>query len=101
MVGFQRRKRLELKKYKINDYKEAMFAVSFVSSLLQHVRPDLITPELALEAVTCRGWALQFVPAHCQTKEVIEVALKADPGAKQFIKVKEMFKNALDEALRN
>jgi hypothetical protein len=99
VVGLQRRKRFELKKYKINDYKEAMFAVSFVSSLLQHVRPDLITPGLALEAVTCRGWALEFVPAHCQTQEVIEAALKQDPKAKKFIKVKEMFKNALEEAL--
>jgi hypothetical protein len=99
VVGFQRRKRLELKKYKINDYKEAMLLVSFDSGLLQHVRPDLITPELALEAVTCRGWALEFVPAHCQTQEVIKAALKYDPGAKQFIKIKEIFKNALEEAL--
>jgi len=99
VVGLQRRKRLELKKYKINDYREAMFLVSFDSSRLQHVRPDLITPELALGAVTCRGWNLEHVPAHCQTQEVIEAALKYHPDAKQFIKVKEMFKNALEEAL--
>ena len=99
MVGFQRRKRLELKKYKINDYKEAMFAVSFVSSLLQHVRPDLLTPEMALEAVKKYGWNLEFVPAHCQTQEVIETALKKDPGAKEFIKTKGLMMEALEEAL--
>jgi len=54
---------------------------------------------MALGAVTCRGWALKHIPAHCQTKEVIEAALKQDPMAKEFIKVKEMFKNALEEAL--
>jgi hypothetical protein len=66
---------------------------------LEYIRPDLITPELALVAVKDRAWALQFIPAHCQTQEVIEAALKQDPKAKKFIKVKEMFKNALGEAL--
>ena len=88
-----------MKKYKINNYKEAMLLVRHDSGFLQHVRPDLITPEMALVAVTCRGWALEFVPAHCQTQEVIKAALKYHPDAKRFIKIKEMFKNALEEAL--
>ena len=85
--------------YHYNSYEEAMVAVKIWPAHLNHVRPDLQTPELALEAVTYRGWALQFIPAHCQTKEVIKAALKQDPYAKQFIKVKEMFKNALEGAL--
>jgi hypothetical protein len=77
----------------------AMSMVKHWGGSFKNVRPDLQTPELALGAVTCRGWALEHIPAHLQTKGVIEAALKRDPGAKQFIKVKEMFKNALEEAL--
>jgi hypothetical protein len=54
---------------------------------------------MALVAVTCRGWNLRYVPAHLQTQEVIEAALKQNPSTKQYIKVKEMFKNTLEEAL--
>jgi len=54
---------------------------------------------MALVAVRDDGLNLAHIPAHLQTKEVIEIALKKDPKAKEFIKVKEMFKNALEEAL--
>lgn len=66
---------------------------------LFYIREDLYTPELALMAVKRNGWNLEDIPAYCQTKEVIEAALKKSPGAKKCIKVKEIFKNALDEAL--
>jgi hypothetical protein len=77
-------------------------AMKFVKSWgnnLKYVPAHLITPEMAMIAVEDRGWNLEHVPAHLQTKEVIEIALKKDPMAKEFIKVKEMFKNALGEAL--
>ena len=63
------------KEYKYNSYKEA------------------------LDAVEENGYRLEFVPAHCQTQEVIEAALRRDLPAKKFIKIKEIFKNALEEAL--
>jgi hypothetical protein len=84
---------------KYNTYKEALDAVKYRSHSLKHVRPDLQTPELALIAVKKLGLNLKYVPAHLQTSKVIETALKKDPKAKEFIKVKEMFKNALEEAL--
>ena len=77
----------------------ALVAVKYNGWNLQHIPPDLITPEMALVAVAWSGWTLQYVPAHCQTKEVIEMALRYLPHAKRFIKVKEIFKNALGEAL--
>jgi hypothetical protein len=85
--------------YRYSIYEEAMEVIRTSGWVLEYIRPDLITPELALVAVKDRAWALQFVPAHCQTQEVIEAALKQDPKAKKFIKVKEMFKGALGEAL--
>ena len=111
------------KEYKFNSFEDAWWAIEGDERSLKHVRPDLITykmamraikdwgweleyvpahlitPELALEAVKGKGWNLEHVPAHCQTKEVIEMALRHLPYARQFIKVKEMFKNALEEAL--
>ena len=87
------------KDYIYYTYEEAMEAVRLDWWNLQYVRPDLQTPALALIAVTKWGPNLKFIPAHLQTQEVIETALKKDPKAKEFIKVKEMFKNALEEAL--
>jgi hypothetical protein len=84
------------KEYKYNTYKEALDAVKGDGGKLRFVRPDLITYEMALEAVKDRGWGLEHVPANCQTKEVIEAALKHDPSAKHFIKVKGLME-ALDE----
>jgi hypothetical protein len=77
----------------------ALMVVEEDGSLIEFVRPDLQTIKLALIAVKDLGWNLEFVPAHLQTQEVIEAALEQDPDAKQYIKVKEMFKNALEEAL--
>ena len=109
--------------YRYNSFDEAMEAVTWGGWNLEYVRPDLQTPEMALEAVKDGRWAfeyvrpdlitpelalravkewglnLKFVPAHCQTQEVIEVALKSEPDAKSFIKIKGIFKNALEEAL--
>jgi len=50
-------------------------------------------------AVKDWGYNIKYVPAHLQTQEVIEIALKQDPGNSKYIKIKEMFKNALGEAL--
>ena len=88
-----------IKEYRFNSYEDAMEVIRTSGWVLEYIRPDLITPELALVAVKDRAWALQFVPAHCQTQEVIEVALKSEPDAKSFIKIKGIFKNALEEAL--
>ena len=85
--------------YRFNSYEEAMEAVRNYWWELKYVRPDLQTPELALGSVKEWGLNLKFVPAHCQTQEVIEVALKSEPDAKSFIKIKGIFKNALEEAL--
>lgn len=51
---------------------------------LFYIREDLYTPELALMAVKRNGWNLEDIPAYCQTKEVIEAALKKSPGAKKM-----------------
>lgn len=85
--------------YIFNTYEDAMKAVELWNDNIRFVDPDLITPEMALIAVKWNGYYLEFIPAHCQTQEVIEVALKQNPLAKQYIKIKEMFKNALEEAL--
>ena len=84
------------KEYIYFTYEEAMREVRRWGGNLEYVRPDLITYEMALEAVKDRGWGLEHVPANCQTKEVIEAALKHDPSAKHFIKVKGLME-ALDE----
>ena len=57
------------------------------------------TYEEAMEVVKKYWWNLKYVRPDLQTQEVIEAALKQDPGAKQFIKVRGVFKNALEEAL--
>ena len=64
-----------------------------------NIRSDLFTPELALKAVKESCWNLEHVPAHCQTQEVIEAALKQDPMAECYIKVKGLMMEALGEAL--
>ena len=80
-------------------YEGAMREVRRWGGNLKYVRPDLITTELALEAVISRGWALEYVPAHLQTSKVIEIALKDCPHAKQYIKTKGLMMEALEEAL--
>jgi hypothetical protein len=52
------------------------------------VRPDLQTYELALIAVKDWYKNLEHIPAHLQTQEVVEAALKRNPDAEQYIKVK-------------
>jgi hypothetical protein len=56
---------------------------------------------MALEVVRCSGWTLEFVPAHLQTKEVIEAALKQNPSNSKFIKAKGLMMEALEEALND
>lgn len=111
------------KKYCYNTYKEAMEAVRKFGFYLKDVRPDLQTPELAEIAVKDWGGNLEYVrpdlftqelalrmvkrnwynlkhtPAHLQTQEVIEAALKQNPDAKYFIKIKVLIMEALGEAL--
>jgi hypothetical protein len=58
-----------------------------------------VKPHHALKCVKARGLNLKFIPAESQTQEVIEAALKQDPGAKEFIKTKGLMMEALGEAL--
>ena len=57
------------KEYKYNTYKEALDAVKGDGGKLRFVRPDLITYEMALEAVKECGLALEHVPTQLPKPE--------------------------------
>ena len=63
------------KKYRYNSFDEAMEAIKEGRSL-EEVRPDLITPELAMIAVKDWVYDLEYVPAHCQTPEMALIAVR-------------------------
>ena len=88
------------KKYRHSPYKETIEVIRKNNWWgPKYIRSDLITPGLALRSVKECGSSLEFIPAHLQTQEIIEIALKQDPGNSKYIKIKEMFKNALEEVL--
>ena len=87
------------KEYEYNTYEEAMKAVKTSIFSIKYFRPDLQPSEIALMAVRYNGLNLEQVPAHLQTQEVIEAALKQNPDAKYFIKIKVLIMEALGEAL--
>ena len=63
------------KKYRYNSFDEAMEAIKEGRSL-EEVRPDSITPELAMIAVKDWVYDLEFVPAHLQTLEMALIAVR-------------------------
>jgi hypothetical protein len=63
------------KKYRYNSFDEAMEAIKEGRSL-EEVRPDSITPELAMIAVEDWVYDLEFVPAHLQTLEMALIAVR-------------------------
>lgn len=72
---------------------------SDIRKLLPFIRPDLLNEELFLKMLYQDGSDLQYVPAEYQTAKLIAVALEQDPYAKQYIKVKRLMVDALEEAL--
>lgn len=64
-------------------YELALEAVKADPYMLQEVREDLQTPEICLEAVKRRGFALQYVLN--QTEEVCLEAVRNDGTALRFV----------------
>ena len=73
------------KKYDYNTYEEAWEAVK-EGRTLEEVRPDLITPELAMIAVKDWVYDLEYVPAHCQTPKMALMVVKEDGSLIEFVR---------------
>jgi hypothetical protein len=73
------------KKYRYNSFDEAMEAIKEGRSL-EEVRPDSITPELAMIAVKDWVYDLEFVPAHLQTLEMALIAVRWSPLLFQHVR---------------
>jgi hypothetical protein len=71
--------------YRYNSFDEAMEAIKEGRSL-EEVRPDLITPELAMIAVEDWVYDLEFVPAHLQTFEMALIAVRWSPLLFQHVR---------------
>jgi hypothetical protein len=56
-------------KYKYNSFDEAMDAIEDDASNFQYVRPDLITPQMAIIAIKYLSCNLKHVPSHLTSEE--------------------------------